>query len=115
MLATKIAASTGASAARYGRKPGLGSVCPMASKHSEQLQCQHHGGGDHRPFDDDVIAPVLRKRRVGLAHRAISQVVPSLESLITTPIAASWSRIRSDSPKSLRARAAVRSAIRLST
>ena len=48
------------------------------------------------------------------AHRAISQVVPSLESLMTTPIAASSSRMRSDSLKSFRARAAVRSAIRLS-
>src|SRR5205085_10133627 len=44
------------------------------------------------------------QRRFGqrLSHyRAISQVVPSLESLITTPIAASSSRMRSDSLKSL--------------
>src|SRR6266851_4721579 len=52
------------------------------------------------------------KRRVGLRHRAISQVVPSLESLMTTPIAASSSRMRSDSLKSFRARAAVRSEIK---
>src|SRR3954451_17205612 len=86
---------------------------------SEQLDQEFQGkqdrGDDHRPFDEDVIAPVLWKRRVGFGHRAISQVVPSLESFITTPIAASWSRMRSDSLKSLRARAAVRSAIRLST
>src|SRR6202012_3024461 len=44
----------------------------------------------------------------GAAHRAPSPVVPSLESLIAIPIAASSSRIRSDSLKSLRARAAVR-------
>src|SRR5665647_3557481 len=89
MAAMKIAASTGVSAGKNGRKPGLGSACPIASKHSEQFQCQHDGGRDHGPFEHDVIAPVLGKRRVGLGHRAISQVVPSLESLITTPIAAS--------------------------
>src|SRR5205085_1720693 len=58
------------------------------------------------------------QRRFGqrLSHyRAISQVVPSLESLITTPIAASSSRMRSDSLKSFRARAAVRSEIKRST
>src|SRR6266566_8089189 len=50
-----------------------------------------------------------------LSHqRATSQVVPSLESLIAIPIAASSSRIRSDSLKSFRARAAVRAEIRLS-
>src|SRR5882757_6202270 len=79
---------------------------------SEQLDQEFQGkqdrGNDHRPFDEDVIAPVLWKRRVGFGHRAISQVVPSLESLITTPIAASSSRMRSDSLKSLRARGAVR-------
>src|SRR5262249_33455748 len=41
-------------------------------------------------------------------HRAISQVVPSLESLSTTPMAASSSRIRSDSAKFFDARARAR-------
>src|SRR3954451_23301146 len=86
---------------------------------SEQLDQEFQGkqdrGDDHRPLDEDVIAPVLWKRRVGFGHRAISQVVASFESLITTPIAASSSRIRSDSLKSFRARAAVRSEIRAST
>src|SRR3954451_10038469 len=85
---------------------------------SEQLDQEFQGkqdrGDDHRPFDEDVIAPVLWKRRVGVGHRAISQVVPSLESLIRTPIAASSSRIRSASLKSFRARAAVRSEIKAS-
>ncbi len=45
-------------------------------------------------------------------HRAISQVVPSLVSFSTTPIAASSSRMRSDSSKSLRLRAALRASIR---
>src|SRR3954452_10646163 len=72
---------------------------------------QQNGADDHRPFDEDVIPPMFWERRVGLGHRAISQVVPSLESLMTTPIAASSSRMRSDSLKSFRARAAVRSAI----
>src|SRR5213596_3098912 len=79
---------------------------------SEQLDQEFQGkqdrSHDHRPFDEDVVAPVLWKRRVGFGHRAISQVVPSLESLIATPIAASSSRMRSDSLKSFRARAAVR-------
>src|SRR5262249_44235562 len=52
-----------------------------------------------------------RPQRGGLAHRATSQLVPSLESLIATPMAASSSRMRSDSLKSFRARAAVRSEI----
>src|SRR5256886_11303081 len=83
---------------------------------SEQLDQEFQGkqdcGDDHRPFDEDVIAPVLWKRRVGFGHRAISQVVPSLESLMTTPNAASSSRMRSDSLKSFRARAAVRAEIK---
>ena len=37
VLAAKIAAKTGVSAARNGRSAGFGSVCPIASKHSEQL------------------------------------------------------------------------------
>src|ERR1700704_5784583 len=115
MLATKIAASTGVSSARNGRRAGLGSACPIASKHSEQFQRKHHRCRDDDPLDYDVIAPVSWKRRVGAAHRAISHVVPSLESLMTTPIAASSSRIRSDSLKSLRARAAARSEINAST
>src|SRR5689334_15525545 len=52
-----------------------------------------------------------RRGRGGRTHRATSHVVPSLESLIATPMAASSSRMRSDSVKSFRARAAVRSAI----
>ncbi len=48
-------------------------------------------------------------------HRATSHVVPSLESLMAMPMAASSSRMRSDSLKSLRARAAVRSSMRLLT
>src|SRR5215216_3610000 len=87
----------------------------MASKQLDQeFQGEQDRGNDHRPFDEDVIAPVFWKRRVGFGHRAISQVVPSLESLITTPIAASSSRMRSDSLKSFRARAAVRFEIRAS-
>src|SRR3954451_24334178 len=83
----------------------------MALERSEQFQGEHDGGDDHGPFDEDVVAPVFRERSVGAGHSAISQVVPSLESLMTTPIAASSSRMRSDSLKSLRARAAVRAAI----
>src|SRR5437667_2766360 len=115
MLAAKIAASTGISSARSGRKAGLDSACAIASKYSEQSQRQHDGRDNDRPFDEDVIAPVLWERRIRLLHRAISQVVPSLESLMTTPIAASSSRMRSDSLKSFRARAAVRSEISRST
>src|SRR5882757_5444928 len=77
----------------------------------QEFQGEQDRSHDHRPFDEDVITPVLWKRRIGFGHRAISQVVPSLESLITTPIAASSSRMRSDSLKSFRARAAVRLAI----
>ena len=73
--ATKIAASIGTSAGKNGRKPGLGNACPIASKHSEQSQGQHDRGNDQRPFDEDVIAPVFRERRIGMGHRAISQVV----------------------------------------
>src|SRR5262245_38835349 len=51
----------------------------------------------------------------GGAHRAISQVVPSLESLSTMPMAASSSRMRSDSLKFFAARAAARASIRLAT
>ena len=43
-----------------------------------------------------------------LIHRAISQVVPSLESFSTTPMAASSSRMRSDSLKFFALRAALR-------
>src|SRR5215216_4358174 len=119
MLATKIAASMGKSAGRYGRKPGLGNACPIASKHSEQSQGQHDRGNDQRVLDEDVIAPVFWKRCIGFGHHAISQVVTglpsaSLPSLMATPIAASSSRIRSDSLKSFRARAALRSEIKLS-
>src|SRR4051812_19079689 len=109
MAALKIAASTGVSSRRNGRSAGLGSVCPIASKYSEEFQGQHGGSGDHGPLHCDVIAPVLWKRRARTAHRATSHVVPSFESFMTTPIAASWSRIRSDSLKSFRARAAARS------
>src|SRR6266705_3277359 len=115
MATEKIAASTGISSARNGRRAGLGSACAIASKYSKQPQRQHDGCDDHRPFDEDVIAPVFWERRLGISHRAISQVVPSLESLMTTPIAASSSRMRSDSLKSLRARAAARSEISRST
>src|SRR5438093_8933587 len=116
MLATKIAASIGTSAGKNGRKPGLGNACPIASKHSKQSQGQQDRGSDQRPFDEDVIAPVFWERRIGFRHRAISQVVTgfpsaSLLSFRTMPMAASSSRIRSDSLKSLRARAAVRDAI----
>src|SRR6266545_2608398 len=120
MAATKIAASTGVSAARNGRSAGLGSDCPIASKYSEQSEDQQDRGDNHGPFDEDVVAPVLWERRIGLVHHAISQVVTgfpsaSLPSLMTTPMAASSSRIRSDSLKSFRARAAARSTIRRST
>src|SRR3954469_4358244 len=98
MLATKIAANIGTSAGKNGRKPGLGNACPIASKHSEQSQGQHDRGNDQRPFDEDVIAPVFWKRRIGFRHHAISHVVrgfpsPSLPSLMATPIAASSSRM----------------------
>src|SRR5262249_41095570 len=53
--------------------------------------------------------------RVPRDHRAISQVVPSLESLSTTPMAASSSRMRSDSLKFFAFRAALRAAIKAST
>src|ERR1700738_4288007 len=112
MLAAKIAASTGVSSARNGRKAGLGSSCPIVSKYCEQFQSKHNCCRDDDPLENDVIAPMLLKRRVGTAHRAISHVVPSLESLMTTPIAASSSRMRSDSLKSFRAGAAVGSEIR---
>src|ERR1700682_2286498 len=112
MAATKIAASTGVSAGRNGRSAGLGKACPIASKYSEWFWGEHDCGRDDRPFDGDVIAPLPGKRRAGPGHRAISQVVPSLESLMTTPIAASSSRIRSDSLKSFLARAAVRAALK---
>src|SRR4051794_32059867 len=99
MLATKIAASIGTSAGRNGRRPGLGNACPMTSKYSEQSQGRHGRGNDQRRFDEDVIAPVFREPRIGLAHRLISQVVvglpsASLPSLSTTPIASSSSRRR---------------------
>src|SRR3981081_27144 len=61
-LAAKIAASTGVSAARNGRSAGLGSVCPIALKCSEQFQDQHDGGCDYEPFENDVVAPVSWKR-----------------------------------------------------
>src|SRR5882724_2481382 len=111
MLAAKIAASIGASAARYGRNAGLGNACPIASKHSEQSQHEHDRSNDDSPFDEDVIAPVFWKRCIGLVHHAISHVVmglplASLPSLMTTPIAASSARISSDLAKfrSMRAR-----------
>src|SRR6266704_298563 len=117
MAATKIVASIGVSAGKNGRSAGFGNACPIASKHSEQSEDQHDRGNDHGPFDKDVVAPVFRERRIGTAHRAISQVVTgfpsaSLPSLMTTPMAASSSRIRSDSLKSFRARATARSASR---
>src|SRR6266436_2865996 len=120
MLAAKIAASRGVSSARSGRKAGLGSTCAISSKYSEHSQRKHNGCDDDRPFDEDVIAPVFWERRVGISHRAISQVVTglpsaSLPSFNTTPMAASSSRIRSDSLKSLRARAAFRLAMDAST
>src|SRR5436190_19228973 len=100
MAATKIAARIGVSAGKNGRSAGFGNACPIASKHSEQSEHEHDRSGDHRPFDEDVIAPVFRERRIGLVHHAISQVVTgfpsaSLPSLMTTPMAASSSRIRS--------------------
>src|SRR6478672_7013862 len=114
MLATKIAASIGTSAGKNGRKPGLGNACPIASKYSEQSQGQHDRGNDQRPFDEDVVAPMFWEWRIGFRHHAISHVVTglpsaSLPSLMATPIATSSSRMRSDSLKSFRARAAVRS------
>src|SRR5689334_23234010 len=98
MAATKIAASTGTSAGRSGRKAGLGIACPIASKYSEQPQREQRRGDDQRPLDEEIIAPVLREWRIGLVHHAISHVVtgfPSapLPSLIATPIAASSSRM----------------------
>src|SRR5207302_11160482 len=77
-----------------------------------------HGRSKDRGQNRRIRREERPQRRFGqrLSHyRAISQVVPSLESLITTPIAASSSRMRSDSLKSFRARAAVRSEIKRST
>ena len=73
---------------------------------------QRNRAGDQRDLERDIIEPVFRKRRIGLRHHAISHVVTglpsaSLPSLMATPIAASSSRMRSDSLKSFRARAAV--------
>ena len=51
------------------------------------------------------------RRSVPHGHRAISQVVPSLESFSTTPLAASSSRMRSDSAKFFAVRAANLSSI----
>src|SRR4029450_13465235 len=112
MLATKIAANIGTSAGKNGRKPGLGNACPIASKYSEQPQGESDRGNEQRPFEEDVVAPVLWERRIGFRHQAISRVVTgfpsaSLPSLMATPIAASSSRMRSDSLKSFRARGAV--------
>ena len=58
-----------------------------------------------------------RGRAIGLVDRAISQVVTglplaSLPSFNTTPMPRSSSRMRSDSLKSLRARAAIRTSIK---
>src|SRR5215472_15222818 len=102
-----MVASIGVSEARYGRRAGLGRDIPMTSKPSDLFALFPCGRGWRR---------AQARRRVrdrdAARHRAISQVVPSLESLIAMPIAASWSRIRSDSLKSFRARAAARSAIK---
>src|SRR5438094_1907921 len=56
-----------------------------------------------KPFLD------LLGRRNVVAHRFNSQVVPSFESFSTTPMAASSSRMRSDSLKFFALRAAMRS------
>src|SRR5258705_10995228 len=102
MAATKIAASVGVSAGRNGRSAYFGNDCAIASKHSEQFQDQQDRGNDHRPFDEDVIAPVPWERRVGFCHYAISPVVtrfPSgpLAAFSTTPPSASSSRVPSGS------------------
>src|SRR6185312_2319494 len=62
-----------------------------------------------------VVCEEWPQRELRGAHRAISQVVPSLESLSTTPIAASSSRMRSDSLKSFALRAAALASINCST
>src|SRR5207248_6558358 len=82
-----------------------------------------HGRSKDRGQNRRIRREERPQRRFGqrLSHyRAISQVVvglpsASLPSFSTMPIAASSSRMRSDSLKSFRARAAVRSAIKLST
>src|SRR5512140_1606054 len=93
----------------------LAKSVPWSSPYPVELERQCRRGAEQQDLERDVIEPVPRKRRVGAFHRAISQVVPALESLIATPIAASRSRMRSDSLKSLRLRAAVRSESRRST
>ena len=53
---------------------GFGSVCPIVSKAvRHEFQGKQERGNDHRPFDEDVIAPVFWERRFGLRHQAISQ------------------------------------------
>src|SRR6201999_1440446 len=95
----------------------LARSAPSRHNTPNELEREDRCADDQRPFDEDVIAPVFWERRVGFGHRAISQVVVgspvagSLPSLIAIPIVASSSRIRSDSLKSFRARAAVRAAI----
>src|SRR6266568_7214330 len=93
---------------------------PSRSPHAVQSENQRNGAGNQQDLQRDIIQPMLRERRVGLFHHATSQVVTglpsaSLPSFSTTPIATSSSRMRSDSAKSLRARAAARAAINVST
>jgi len=107
-LATKIAASTGVSAARKGRKAGFGSACPITRSRPNRgfrhwpansrvpscagLELAHPPRRRQQDFLIDglpgqarQLTPISEK-----VHRAISQVVPSLESLMTTPIAAKF-------------------------
>src|SRR6476646_5221797 len=103
MLATKIAASMGVSEGSIGRSAGLGRACPISSSpHAVELQDQRHRAGKQQDLQRDIIEPVSWERRIGFGHHAISHVVTglpsaSLPSLMATPIAASWSRMRSDS------------------
>src|SRR5205085_2822320 len=40
----------------------------------DQFQREDDRTDDHSPFDEDVVSPVFRERRVGFCHRAISLI-----------------------------------------
>src|SRR5205085_1284847 len=97
---------------------GMAIAACAASKHEQTLQPWPIVARDAvRKQSCGLIDFVLgrRSKRISDSHRATSQVVPSLESFNTTPIAASSSRIRSASLKFFLARASVRLASKAST
>src|ERR1700693_1303941 len=78
-------------------------------------QRQRDAAGNDHDLEHDVIEPVTGKRGVGTFHRfTLHVVVPFLRSSSSMPWAASSSRTRSASLKSLALRAALRAEIRLS-